>query len=69
MSIVGWDDSEAAALSPVGLTSVAQQPDEMARLAVERIVARIEGRPVESREIVFEPELRVRQSTRRHVEN
>ena len=26
ISIVGWDDSEAAALSPVGLTSVAQRP-------------------------------------------
>ena len=26
MSIIGWDDSEAAALSPVGLTSVAQHP-------------------------------------------
>ena len=32
----------------------------MARLAVERIVARIEGRRVDSREIVLEPKLRVR---------
>ena len=44
LSVVGWDDSEAAALSPVGLTSVAQQPFELARLAVERIIARIERR-------------------------
>ena len=36
LSIIGWDDSEAAALSPVGLTSVAQRPGELARLAVER---------------------------------
>jgi DNA-binding LacI/PurR family transcriptional regulator len=63
MSVVGWDDGEAAALSPVGLTTVAQDPMEMARLAVERIVARIEGRRVEGHEIVLEPELRVRSST------
>jgi DNA-binding LacI/PurR family transcriptional regulator len=63
LSIVGWDDSEAAALSPIGLTSVAQDVEQMARSAVERIVARIEGRPVGSREVVLEPELRVRAST------
>ena len=63
LSVVGFDDSEAAALSPVGLTSVAQQPFELARLAVERIVARIERRRVEGHEIVLEPELRVRSST------
>jgi DNA-binding LacI/PurR family transcriptional regulator len=63
LSIVGWDDSEAAALSPIGLTSVAQDVDQMARSAVKRIVARIEGRPVGTREVVLEPELRVRAST------
>jgi DNA-binding LacI/PurR family transcriptional regulator len=47
LSIVGWDDSELGALSPVGLTTVAQDSMEMARLAVERIVARVEGRRVE----------------------
>lgn len=63
LSIVGWDDSEVAALSPVGLTSVVQRPAEMARLAVERIVARIEGQRVEGHEIVLEPDLKVRSST------
>jgi DNA-binding LacI/PurR family transcriptional regulator len=63
LSVVGWDDSEAAALSPVGLTSVAQQPAELARLAVERIVARVEQRRVENHEIVLEPSLRIRSST------
>ena len=63
LSIVGWDDSVAAALSPVGLTSVAQAPAEMSRLAVERIVARIKGRKVEGHQIVLEPELIVRSST------
>ena len=63
LSIIGWDDGDAAALSPVGLTSVAQQPDTMARLAVERIVARLERRTIDDREIILEPELRVRAST------
>ena len=64
LAVVGWDDGEAAALSPVGLTTVAQDPVEMARLAVERIVARIDGRRVEDHEIVLVPRLIVRESTR-----
>lgn len=64
LSMIGWDDSEAAALSPVALTSVAQDPATMARLAVERMVARMENRQVPDREIVLEPELRLRSSTR-----
>ena len=63
LSVVGWDDSEMAALSPVGLTSVVQRPAEMARLAVERIVARIESQQVEGHEIVLEPDLQIRSST------
>jgi DNA-binding LacI/PurR family transcriptional regulator len=64
LSVVGWDDCGAAALSPVALTTVAQDPLQMARLAVERIVARIEQRSNHDREIVLEPKLRVRSSTR-----
>ena len=63
VSVIGWDDSEAAALSLVGLTSVVQQPAELARLAVERVVDRINRRRVEEREIVLQPGLRVRDST------
>ena len=63
VSIIGWDDIEAAALASVGLTTVAQQPALMSRLAVERVVARIEGRRVEGHQIVLEPELVIRAST------
>ena len=63
VSVVGWDDQEAAALSPVPLTTVAQQPAEMARLAVQRVVDRLENRRILSREIVLEPQLRVRASS------
>ena len=63
ISVIGWDDSEAAALSLVGLTSVVQQPAVLARLAVERIVERVNRRRVGDREIVLQPDLRVRDST------
>ena len=65
ISVIGWDDSEAAALSLVGLTSVVQRPAELARLAVQRIVDRVTRQPVVEREIVLAPELHVRESTGR----
>ena len=49
-------------MSPVPLTTVAQSPETMAELAVERMVDRIAGRKISDREIVLEPELRVRDS-------
>jgi DNA-binding LacI/PurR family transcriptional regulator len=63
LSMVGWDDSVTATHSPVPLTTVAQQPAELARLALERIVTRLEHRRVESHQIVLAPELKVRSST------
>ncbi len=63
VSVVGWDDQEAAALSPLPLTTVAQQPAEMARLALQRMVDRLENRRVADREIVLEPRLEVRSTT------
>ena len=63
VSVTGWDDSEVACLPGIELTSVAQQPREMARLVMERVVARSEGRPVAERETVLEPALHVRSST------
>jgi DNA-binding LacI/PurR family transcriptional regulator len=63
VSVIGWDDGQLAALSLVGLTSVIQEPDVLARLAVERVLDRINQRRVEEREIVLQPALRVRQST------
>jgi DNA-binding LacI/PurR family transcriptional regulator len=63
LSVVGWDNSDSAAHSPVPLTTVAQQPAEMARLALERIAARLAHRRVDSHQIVLAPELKVRSST------
>ena len=63
ISVIGYDDSSMAGLSPVPLTTIAQRPDELARLAVERMVARVEQRRIVDREIVLEAALRVRSST------
>lgn len=63
ISIIGFDDSALAHSVGLELTSVKQVPQEMSRLAVDRIIARSEGTPVENREIVLEPDLVVRAST------
>ena len=63
MSIIGFDDSALARSPGIDLTSVQQLPLEMARLAVERIVARTKGADVANREMVLEPELVVRTTT------
>lgn len=63
VSVVRWDDQEAAAASPVPLTTVAQQPAEMARLAVQRVVDRIEHRRIGSREVVLQPRLQIRSTS------
>ncbi|MCE0765751.1 LacI family transcriptional regulator [Pseudonocardia kujensis] len=43
ISVMGYDDSRLARLTHVDLTTVAQDAPEMARLAVEAVVARLEG--------------------------
>lgn len=63
VSLVGFDDSTLARSPRIDLTSVTQQPREMGRLAVERVVARSAGSAVESREITLTPQLRARSST------
>jgi DNA-binding LacI/PurR family transcriptional regulator len=63
VSITGFDDGPLARSPGVDLTSVQQLPREMARLAVERIVARTAGGEVAGRELVLEPTLRIRSST------
>ncbi|HEX2072239.1 MAG TPA: LacI family DNA-binding transcriptional regulator [Geodermatophilus sp.] len=63
VSVVGWDDTGLARLPHLDLTTVRQDADEIARLAVERSVARLTGRPVTDRDLVLPPQLVVRSST------
>jgi DNA-binding LacI/PurR family transcriptional regulator len=63
VSVVGFDDSVLARTPGVDLTSIQQQPQVLARLAVDRIIARSQGQEVATREIVLDPDLCVRGST------
>jgi DNA-binding LacI/PurR family transcriptional regulator len=64
MSVVGFDDSSLARLSHVALTTVAQDADRLAALAVARAVARLDGgAPPADREQVIAPRLVVRGTT------
>ncbi|MFI6578540.1 LacI family DNA-binding transcriptional regulator [Nocardiopsis sp. NPDC050513] len=63
VSIVGYDDSQLARLSFIDLTSVRQNADEVAELAVQAAVERLDGGRTADRDIVLEPALVVRGST------
>lgn len=63
VSVVGYDDSRVAMLSHIGLTTVHQNADELGRLAVRTAVERIESPNAPARELVLDPELRVRDTT------
>jgi len=63
VSIVGWDDNYLSRLPHLNLTTIHQNPDEMAGLAVERSIARLTGQHIVGHEVVLHPELIVRGST------
>jgi DNA-binding LacI/PurR family transcriptional regulator len=63
VSVVGYDDSRIARLSSVDLTSVAQDVGRLSTLAVRRALDRLDGLPVDQRELVVPPRLVVRSST------
>ncbi|GHF55902.1 LacI family transcriptional regulator [Amycolatopsis bartoniae] len=69
MAIVGYDDIEFAAAAAVPLTSVRQPAKRLGRTAAELLIAETkgDGEQVEHRQVVFTPELVVRDSTRHHV--
>lgn len=63
VSVVGYDDTELAGLSHIGLTTVSQDAAAQAREAVAAAVERLDGGRDEPREIVLTPRLVVRTST------
>jgi DNA-binding LacI/PurR family transcriptional regulator len=63
ISVIGYDDSRLARLSHVNLTTVAQDADRMTTLAVTRAIDRLNGTPVDHRELVIPPRLVVRGTT------
>jgi len=63
ISVVGYDDSSFSRLAHIDLTTIAQDIDTMATLAVTRAVERIDGAPVPHREVIIPPRLVVRGTT------
>lgn len=64
VAVTGFDDVPAAALTAPGLTSVRQPMDEIGRLLVDRLVARLTEVAVPP-PVLVEPELVIRDSTNR----
>jgi DNA-binding LacI/PurR family transcriptional regulator len=65
ISVVGFDDSHLARLAHVQLTTVGQEARQLARRAVSRAVARLEGGAADDeREVVVTPHLVIRSTTR-----
>lgn len=65
ISVIGFDDIQAAAHNIPSLTTVRQPLAQMGRIAAQTLLERIEGKPDYPPEIAIEPELVVRQSTAR----
>ncbi|MGX6604362.1 LacI family DNA-binding transcriptional regulator [Micromonosporaceae bacterium Da 78-11] len=63
ISVVGYDDSSFSRLAHIDLTTIAQDIDTMATLAVSRAVERIDGATIAHREVIIPPRLVVRGTT------
>jgi DNA-binding LacI/PurR family transcriptional regulator len=63
ISVIGYDDSRLARLSHIDLTTVAQDIEQLTTLAVTRAIDRLNGTPVDHRELVIPPRLVVRGTT------
>lgn len=74
VAIIGYDDIEFAAAAAVPLSSVAQPRVELGRRAAELLLDEIQaleiGAPLHNHEnVVFTPELRIRQSSSLSIQN
>jgi DNA-binding LacI/PurR family transcriptional regulator len=63
VSVVGYDDSRFMRFTDPALTTIRQPIEAMGRAVVDRLVAQINGRADARGELVFTPELVVRNST------
>jgi LacI family transcriptional regulator len=64
LAIVGYDDIDFAAAAAVPLTSVAQPRAQLGRAAAELLIEEVDSPGThQHRQVVFEPELVVREST------
>jgi LacI family transcriptional regulator len=66
VAIVGYDDIEFAQAATVPLTTVSQPRERLGRTAVQLLLEQRRAADSQPRQVVFEPELVVRDSTRIH---
>jgi len=64
-SVVGFDGIVLTALAGVGLTTIAQPREEMARIGVRLLLERVSGEDGHPRHVLLEPELVIRKTTGR----
>jgi len=68
IAIVGYDDIEFAAAAAVPLSSVRQPREQLGRTAIELLLDEVEHRDQHThRQVVFQPDLIVRESSRRQL--
>ena len=67
LALVGYDDIDFASATVVPLTSIRQPSDLIGQTAVDLLVEQLEAEPgmAEPRHVVFQPELIIRESSRR----
>jgi LacI family transcriptional regulator len=63
VSVIGFDGITLGGLARIGLTTVAQPRGEMARIGIDLLMERIEGREGPPHHVLLEPELVVRATT------
>jgi LacI family transcriptional regulator len=65
LSVVGFDDISLASNHFIGLTTVSQHMENMASLALEKLIDLIDGKtdPFVPVQIILEPELKIRKTT------
>ena len=63
VAIVGYDDIEYAGAAAIPLSSVRQPREQLGRAAAELLIEEINGQDHRHRQVVFEPELIVRESS------
>jgi len=63
LSVVGYDDSRFARLPGIDLTSVRQDIPQMAQLAIQAVVERLDLPPREPKDVALAPQLVVRGTT------
>ena len=65
ISVIGFDNTELSAVVSPTLTTIAQPIEEIAEIATERLLQKVENSSRDVKKIIFEPHLIIRESCKR----